>query len=54
MKASSELVTWAGKEVSKMTRDELELALRICASLYQNLIEEQLKASRTAASEFMQ
>ena len=40
-KLPEDLLYWMGKDVTTMTRDELESALRISCSLYHNLLEDQ-------------
>ncbi|MFA7279591.1 MAG: hypothetical protein WC100_05810 [Sterolibacterium sp.] len=40
------LVYWMGKDIRQMSRDELEEALRVAASINRNLMEENTKRAR--------
>lgn len=49
MKKPEELLTWCGRDIATMTRDELEQALRQCAALYQNKLEENMERGKFTA-----
>lgn len=48
-KRPEDLVYWMGKDVTTMTRDELEVALRQSCVLYNNLLESNLERGRFTA-----
>lgn len=49
MTKPEDVVRWCGKDIRTMTRDELEIALRHAAVLYQELLDSNLERSRFTA-----
>ena len=46
MRTPDEVMTWRGKDITTMTRDELEVALRESATLYNNALEDRRERSK--------